>query len=218
MFCTNTYRCSYRAWHQSVSPDTSYSYYSYSIINGVAIAKSNIQWNCWDAVFTGAQSLALQAWALLVPQQCCKCSAVEFGRVKEQGRWSTLSWSSATVLCWAFLHLQKLPWYFNNCGWFNGPPGKQQHWYSWVHATNIIGYNFLVRQLSFKNQGGIFFCFYTSIVTHFGRSVILCTFSWLKYTVSPVWNILHLQQGTNTGVQKKKKKVHFCRTHPYLSL
>lgn len=25
-------------------------------------------------------------------------------------------------------------------------------------------------------------------------------------TVSPVWNILHLQQGTNTGVQKKKKK------------
>lgn len=150
-----------------------------------------------------------------------KCSAVEFGRVKEQGRWSTLSWSSATVLCWAFLHLQKLPWYFNNCGWFNGPPGKQQHWYSWVHATNIIGYNFLVRQLSFKNQGGIFFylfIFYTSIVTHFGRSVILCTFSWLKCTVSPVWNILHLQQGINTGVQKKKKKkVHFCRTHPYLS-
>lgn len=67
------------------------------------------------------------------------------------------SWNLATVLCWTFLHLQKLPWYFNNCWWFNGPSGRQQHWYSWVCATHIIAHDALVRRLSFRNQGGTYF-------------------------------------------------------------
>lgn len=101
MFCTNTYRCSYRAWHQSVSPDTIYSYYSYTVINGVAIAKSNIQWNCWDAVYTGAQSLALQAWALLVPQQCCKKSVELLNLGEWRSREDEAPWAGVQPQCYA---------------------------------------------------------------------------------------------------------------------
>lgn len=56
-----------------------------------------------------------------------RSSTAQHRRAKKQGGWSVGSWNLAMVLCWEFLHLQKLPWYFNNWKWFNSPSGRQQH-------------------------------------------------------------------------------------------
>lgn len=98
-----------------------------------------------------------RSWALLVHGLQLEWSgAAECRRGKERGGWSVVSWNMAKVLCQAFMHLQELPWYFNNYRWFNGPSGRRQHWYIWVRATHIIACDILVRQLSSRNQGGTY--------------------------------------------------------------
>lgn len=102
--------------------------------------------------------------------------AAESRKVKEQGGWSIVSWNLATGLHWAFLHLQKLPWYFNNCGWFNGSSGRQQHWYSWVCATHITSYSFVVRQFSFWDQEEPTLCLLVYHVYHVNICCQVCPF------------------------------------------
>lgn len=93
------------------------------------------------------------AWCATSEALLERRGAAESRKVKEQEGWSTVSWNVATELHWTFLHFQELPWYFNNCGWFNGSSGRQQHCHSWVCATHITACSFVVRQLSFRHQG-----------------------------------------------------------------
>lgn len=150
---------------------------------------SGYQWSgkAWLCRAHRVLGMAAAWWALLEGR-----SASEGRKVKEQGGWSFVSWNLATGLHWAFLHLQKLPWYFNNCGWFNGSSGRQQHWDSWVCATHITAHSFVVRQCSFRNQGEPILCLLVYQHVHMCCQVCPSAFPDHRCAGSPACNVLHL--------------------------